>query len=207
MKLLARRFVQGLLILVPIGVTAWVLYFAVTTIDGLLQLDIPGLGLVLTLALVLVVGFIASSVIGRKAFDLLEGVLTRLPVVKLLYTSLRDLLHAFVGERRSVGRPVMIELGGVEGVKLLGFLTCERFDDPRLAGHVAVYLPQSYNFAGNLVIVERARVHPIDADGAQFFAFVMSGGVAEMSAAQTMLDQPVFGDRSSRAPDRSMKAP
>lgn len=195
MKTLARRFVQGLLVFVPVVVTGYVVWVVVTTLDGLVPLPVPGLGIAITLLTILLIGFLASSVIGQKLFDGLERVLGRLPVVKLLYSSLRDLMQAFVGDRRSFGKPVVVELGPA---KVLGFLTCERFDDPQLAGHVAVYLPQSYNFAGNLLVVERERIRPIDADGAQFMAFVMSGGVAEMGAAETMLEQPLFADKTSR---------
>ena len=77
------------------------------------------------------------------------------------------------------------------GMKVLGFMTCQGFDDPQLESHVAVYLPESYNFAGNLVVVPRERVHPLDADGAQFMAFIMSGGVTEMSASRTVVEQTV----------------
>lgn len=197
MKTLARRFVQGLLVFVPVVVTIYVVYFVITTLDGLVPLDIPGLGLAVTLVAILLVGFLASSVVGQKMLDALEGLLGRLPIVKLLYSSLRDLMNAFVGDRRSFGKPVVVRV--TDDVKVLGFLTCERFDDPQLAGHVAVYLPQSYNFAGNLLVVERERVRRIDADGAQFMAFVMSGGVAELNAAETMLEQPLFSERPSRA--------
>ena len=75
-----------------------------------------------------------------------------------------------------------------DDVRLFGFVTCDHFDDVRLRGQVAVYLPQAYNFAGNLVIVPEARVEPVDADSAEFMAFVVSGGVATMSAARTALD-------------------
>jgi uncharacterized membrane protein len=198
MKHLARWFVQGLLILVPLVVTAYVVWTVVTTLDGWVQVQIPGLGIVITLAIILLIGFLSSSVIGSKFFELLEGFLTRLPVVKLLYSSLRDLLHAFVGEKRSFGRPVVVDLTADGGVRVLGFLTCEHFDDPQLAGHVGIYLPQSYNFAGNLLVVPKERTHPVDADGAQFMAFIMSGGVAEMEGAKTMLDEPLFPERHSK---------
>ncbi len=76
------------------------------------------------------------------------------------------------------------------GLKVLGFLTSEHFDDPQLAGHVSVYLPESYNFAGNLIVVPREHVHPLDADGAEFMAFIISGGVTDMNAAKTIVDAP-----------------
>jgi len=82
----------------------------------------------------------------------------------------------------------MVEVIPNSGMKMLGFVTCSRFDDPKLRDHVAVYLPQSYNFAGNMMVVPKDRVERIDADGAQFMAFIVSGGVATMSAAQTVMD-------------------
>ena len=192
MNWLAKTFLKGLLVIVPIAVTGYVVWAVVSTVDGWLPLHVPGAGLAITVLFVLLVGVVASRTLGRKAFDLLERGLKRVPVVKLLYSSLRDLLDAFVGDKRSFDSPVVVDLMGNSGVKVLGFVTCRRFADPRLAGHVAVYMPQSYNFAGMLLIVPKERVQPIDADGASCMAFVVSGGVAEMNAARTILDQPLF---------------
>ncbi|MBW2215390.1 MAG: DUF502 domain-containing protein [Deltaproteobacteria bacterium] len=94
---------------------------------------------------------------------------------------------AFVGTKRKFDKPVAVEINK-HGLKVLGFLTSQGFDDPQLAGHVSVYLPESYNFAGNLIVVPRALVHPLDADGAEFMAFIMSGGVTDMNAAKTLID-------------------
>jgi uncharacterized membrane protein len=134
-------------------------------------------------------------VVGRRALKLLEKGISRLPVVKLLYASIKDLMGAFVGDKKSFDKPVMVNLMPEQGIRVLGFVTCTRFDDPKLIGHVAVYLPQSYNFAGNLLVVPRDRVEAIDADGAQFMAFIVSGGVAEMNAARTMLDSSLLEAR------------
>lgn len=188
MNTLAKRFGQGLLILAPIAITVYVVYSLVTTVDGWLDIGIPGLGLMIVVAGITLIGFLASNVAGRRVVSFIETGMTRLPVVKLLYTSLKDLFNAFVGDRRSFEHPVMVDIGREREVKVLGFMTCEHFDDPQLAGYVAVYLPQAYAFAGNLLVVPRERVSPIDADGAQFMAFVVSGGVAEMHAARTVFE-------------------
>ena len=189
---LAKSFGQGLLVLAPIAITAYVVYLVVTKLDGWFGLPIPGLGLLATVALITAIGYLTGNVLGRRAFDALERLLSKVPIVKLLYGSLRDLLNAFVGERKSFDKPVVVDLAGNGGPKVLGFVTCEMFDDPQLDGHVAVYLPQAYNFAGNLLVVPRERVHRLDADGAQFMAFIMSGGVAEMNAARTVFQDPMF---------------
>lgn len=188
MNTLAKSFFQGLLILVPFTATGWLLYVSIRWIDELMRVPVPGLGVVLVLVFVTALGFLASNVIGKSVVHWVEKAIGALPVVKLLYSSIKDLMGAFVGDKKSFDRPVMVDVDAAGTLRVLGFVTCTHFDDPQLAGWVSVYLPQSYNFAGNLLVVPQSRVHRIDADGAQFMAFIMSGGVAEMNAASTMLD-------------------
>ena len=188
MKTLAKYFFQGLLVLVPVAGTIALVVWVLTTLDELYPLPIPGLGIALTLLVILVVGALTSNVVGEKVVGWIEGAIKGVPVVSIVYGSLKDLLGAFVGDKRSFDRPVMVNVAPEQGIRVFGFVTCARFDDVRLAGHVAVYLPQSYNFAGNLLIVREELVEPVDADSAQFMAFIVSGGVAEMSAARTVHD-------------------
>jgi uncharacterized membrane protein len=194
-KTIAKHFLQGLLVFVPIVGSFTLVWWVVTLLDGAYSklgeffpplAGIPGIGLAITVVIVFLLGVMTSNVVGRKVVEGLEAAMKRLPVVNLLYSSLKDLLGAFVGDKRSFDRPVMVQL--MPNVRLFGFVTCSHFDDVRLAGHVAVYLPQSYNFAGNLVIVKQELVESVDADSAQFMAFIVSGGVAEMRAARTMFD-------------------
>lgn len=186
MKTLAKYFFQGLLVSVPavgsVALVAWVL----KKLDSLYPLPIPGLGIALTVLAITLIGALASNVVGRRVVGRVEQGIKRLPVVNIIYSSLKDLLGAFVGDKRSFDKPVMVTVG--PDVRVFGFVTCSRFDEARLRGHVAVYLPQSYNFAGNLLIVKKELVESVDADSAQFMAFIVSGGVAEMSGARTVLD-------------------
>jgi uncharacterized membrane protein len=197
LTILAAAFGRGLLVLVPTVGTIYTVWLVLHYIDSALGVPIPGLGLVITLVLILVTGFVTSNVIGQAVIGAFENALKRLPVVSLLYTSLKDLLGAFVGDKKSFDRPAMVSLDAEGKTKVFGFVTCERFDDVRLAHHVAVYLPQAYNFAGNVVIVPKERVEFVDAEPAQFMAFVVSGGVSEMSGARTMMDRAsMTGSRS-----------
>jgi len=200
MRFLVDSFLKGLLVVLPLAFTVWVLWFLVSFVDGLLGIDVPGLGTFLVLALVTGVGMVASNHLGRRVLARFEGAVIKVPVVKLLYASVKDLLQAFVGEQRRFDKPVMVRFDDA-ATRVLGFVTCTYFDDPKLSGHVAVYVPQSYNMAGNLLVVPRERVEPVDADGAQFLAFIMSGGVAEMNAARTVMDAriPLALRRSLRA--------
>ena len=187
MRTLTRSFAQGLLVLAPVAITIWVVVFTVTTLDKWLNTRIPGLGIVIAAAGITLIGYLAGNVVGDKLISTLESGMRRVPLVRILYNSLRDLFGAFVGSKRKFDKPVAVEVNK-HGLKVLGFLTNERFDDPHLAGHVSVYLPESYNFAGNLIVVPRERVHMLDADGAEFMAFIVSGGVTDMNAAKTVID-------------------
>ena len=187
MRTLTRSFAQGLLVLAPVAITIWVVVFTVTTLDKWLNTRIPGLGIVIAAAGITLIGYLAGNVVGDKLISTLESGMRRVPLVRILYNSLRDLFGAFVGSKRKFDKPVAVEVNK-HGLKVLGFLTNERFDDPHLAGHVSVYLPESYNFAGNLIVVPRERVHLLDADGAEFMAFIVSGGVTDMTAAKTVND-------------------
>lgn len=186
-----RSFFKGLLIVIPFVLTAMVVVAVVGFVDHIVPArfrPFPGFGVLLTLALVTLVGFGAGNAIGRRVLRILEHGFERTPVVKLVYSSVKDLLGAFVGDKKSFDSPVMVALTEDGNTRALGFVTARHFDDPKLAGHVAVYLPQSYNFAGNLIVVPESRVERIDADSAQFMAFIVSGGVADMKAARTVME-------------------
>jgi uncharacterized membrane protein len=187
MRMLTRSFAQGLLVLAPVAITAWVVWTTVATLDKWLDTPVPGLGIVIAAAGITLIGYLTGNVVGNKLLSWLEGGLQRVPLIRILYNALRDLFGAFVGSKRKFDKPVAVEINK-HGLKVLGFLTNEHFDDPQLAGHVSVYLPESYNFAGNLIVVPKDRVHPLDADGAEFMAFIVSGGVTDMKGARTVVD-------------------
>lgn len=197
-KILTGYFVRGLLIFVPTVGTVYTVWLVLAALDSTLNLSIPGAGLLLTLVLIFVTGFIASNVVGQAFVAFLESGIRHLPLVSLLYTSIKDLLGAFVGDKKSFDRPAMITLDGAGKVKVFGFVTCNAFEDVRLKGWVAVYLPQAYNFAGNVILVPKESVEAVDADPAQFMAFIVSGGVAAMGGARTVVDDGTFPPMRTR---------
>ncbi len=188
MRALTRNFVQGLLVVAPLGITIWIVWVVVRALDSWMGTKIPLLGLAIAIAGITFIGFLTGNVLGGRIGSFFERTLQRVPIVRLLYNSLRDLLGAFAGDRRGFQKPVVAEIS--PNVKVLGFMTCERFDDPQLSQHVSVYLPQSYNFAGHMLVLPRSQVRPLDADGAEFMAFILSGGVTAMSASKTVVDVP-----------------
>ena len=177
MKRLANYFLRGLVVIAPVAITVYVCVWIFESIDGLLGLPIPGLGFLLTLAVITLVGFLASNLLAISLVSVLERVMTRLPFIRLLYTSTKDLLDAFVGERRRFDTPVVVSVTADGGAKALGFVTMRTLEQLGISQHVAVYFPQSYNFAGNLLLVPADRVTPLTADSAAVMAFIVSGGV------------------------------
>lgn len=181
-----RNFLRGLLIVAPIAATIWLTYVTFSAIDGWLHLDqlldrrvIPGAGFLATFVTITLVGFLARIIGLRWLFRQLDVLFARVPLVKILYTAIRDLTQAFVGERKRFDQPVTIAPTADPNLLLLGFLTRDALDEFGLPGFASVYLPQSYNFAGQLVLVPRDRIRSLDAGATQAMKFIISGGVAE----------------------------
>ena len=177
MKRLINYFLKGLLIFVPAALTVFAIVYIFTTLDGLLGLDIPGLGLVITILLITLIGFLASNFVGKKFFTFIDWIFNKLPVIKMLYSAIKDLVEAFTGKKKSFDKPAIIELTP-QGPKALGFITKDSLEFLSLSDHVAVYFPQSYNFAGQLLLFPSARVTPIDLDSSEAMKFIVSGGVS-----------------------------
>jgi Uncharacterized conserved protein len=174
-------------LLAPLAITIYVCVVVFRTIDGWLGLPIPGAGFAATVALVTLAGFLASSLFHRGVlglFGLIERWLDRLPFVRLLYSSTKDLLNAFVGEKRRFDTPVLVAMSEDGAVRAFGFITQTSLATLGLGTDVAVYFPQSYNFAGQLCVVPAARVTRLDAVSSDVLAFIVSGGVTDVPAAK-----------------------
>jgi uncharacterized membrane protein len=178
MKTLAKNFLNGCLVLVPTVATLYAAYFVFIRIDHLIELPIPGAGFVLTIALITAIGALASNVAGRRLMAFWDRLIARLPLLRLVYTALRDLMAALVGEQRTFDRPVVATLSEDGAVKAIGFITRSDLSAWGLSDHVAVYFPQSINFAGQLLLLPRSRVTPLAAEPGAVLPFIVSGGIA-----------------------------
>jgi uncharacterized membrane protein len=179
---LLNYFLRGLVVVVPLALTIYVCAVIFTTIDSWLGLPIRGVGFLITIALITVVGALASSFVTRSLITALDNLLERLPFVRLLYSSAKDMLNAFVGEKRRFDKPVLVAVSGDRAVKVLAFLTSDSLASLGLADQVTVYMPQSYGLAGHIIVVPADRVERINADAAEVMAFIISGGVTEVEA-------------------------
>lgn len=181
MSRLLNYFFRGLIVLAPAVLTVYVFWLVISAVDRWMGLPIPGAGVAVTIALITLFGFLTSSVLARWFVRLMDTVFNRLPLVRLVYASTRDLLAAFVGERRRFDRPVVVTTSADGIEKAFGFVTqhtMQRFGHD-LDDHVTVYLPFSYTFTGVIRIYPAANVRPLATDSAELMAFVVSGGVTE----------------------------
>ena len=178
MNWLLKNFLRGLVIVVPIALTVYLLFQAFVTLDRILKLRYPGLGVAVLLLATIAVGALAGNFIGRRFFGLAETLFTKAPIVRIIYAAIKDLLEAFVGNKRRFDRPVTVMVG--EHVKMFGFVTQEDLGSLGSPGEIAVYVPFSYTWDGCLMIVARDRVQPLSADSASVLAFAVSGGVSKV---------------------------
>lgn len=180
MSKLLNHFLKGVAIVVPLAVTIYVCYVIFAKIDGWLRLPVPGAGFLITIAVITLVGFLASNIIAHGMLSFVERTFNRLPLVRLLYSSTRDLLDAFVGEKKRFDKPALVTLEPGGTIRLFGFVTQESLARVGLPGHVVVYIPQSYGFSGNLIVVPAGQVTRVDADAAEMMAYIISGAITEL---------------------------
>jgi uncharacterized membrane protein len=177
MKKIAKWFGQGLVIMAPIFITLWAAYEAFQLIDGLIPAKVPGVGFIMTLALITFFGFLASTFMGG-VFRYLERLFARLPLLKILYNALRDLMEAFAGDQRKFDQPVLVRLAPGSEAHLVGFITQRDLSHLGIGDMISVYCPHSYNFSGQLIVVPAQMVSPLTADSSTVMSFTVSGGVA-----------------------------
>ena len=193
MKKLINYFLQGLLFVVPITVTIFVVIKAVVWLDNLLPVkvpipvpgaesyDLPGLGILLIASIITVAGYIGTRFVRNPVFSIFEGLIERTPLLKLIYSSVKDLIEAFVGDKKRFTQPVLVTMNNNPPIQRIGFVTENDLTELGLGKNkMAVYLPFSYGFNGQLVIVESDNVQKLDASGTEMMKFVISGGVTDI---------------------------
>lgn len=188
--ILFTYFLKGIIIVVPVGAAVFLMYWGVYKLDSALNLSgffitdtkgrpvyIPGLGILTVIVLILIVGVLVTNVITDPIKRWMNRWINKLPVFKFLYSSIKDLTEAFVGDEKKFNEPVLVEMNEF-GLKKVGFLVQKDLGKIGLPGDVAVYFPWSYSFAGQVAIISAEKVKPIDRSAADMMKFVISGGVS-----------------------------
>jgi uncharacterized membrane protein len=186
-RTILQFFLQGLLILAPVTITGFLLYWLFEKIDGILYplLNIKGLGFVIIIAFVILVGWVSSNFLMSSLIRFFDYWLERTPGVKFIYTSVKDFFGAFAGDKKKFDKAVLVNVFA-EDVWVIGFLTDEELEKFELGNEfVSVYTPQSYNFAGQLYLVPRAKVKKISKlSSGDAMKYSVTGGVVELGEEQ-----------------------
>ncbi len=189
MKKLFTYFMQGLVLVAPIAITLYIVFLIFDMIDGILrnQLEswfgftIPGLGLLIIFILLTVLGYVGQSIVKSPFKLLIDRLLKKAPLLKVIYTSLEDLFSAFVGKEKKFNQPVLVKINKENNLWKIGFLTQKSLEEIGMDGMVAVYFPHSYNFSGELYMIETSAVQPLDMPPSEAMKFVVSGGVTRVN--------------------------
>ncbi len=201
-QLFVRYFLRGLVVLVPVTVTIAVVCWLFSKVDNVFRpyVESPGLGALLVFTLVFVVGWISFFPTSRRVFGHVGDWLEQTPGIGFIYTSTRDFLEAFAGKKRRFTHAVLVSIHA-EDVWLVGFLTDEDLSGFKLgAKYVAVYTPQAYNVAGQLFLVKRERVRPIEhLSSADVMKYAVTGGAVEL--ATTLQPKPKAEPESKAKPE------
>jgi uncharacterized membrane protein len=184
-NILLRYFIRGVLLIVPFALTVYIISIAINWMDRIIRINIPGLGLIITLVAITLFGYLGSSLLVRSMFDAIEKFFIKVPLISLIYTSLKELIAAFVGNKKKFDKPVLIKFNLDCTIQKIGFITQSDLESLNLPGSVAVYVPQSYSFSGELYIVPKEIVKPLlNMTGTEVMKFVISGGVTGLQTRQ-----------------------
>ena len=189
MRILVKYFLQGILILLPIALTIYIVVAVFRLTDSILGryfialgINIPGLGLLTTLVIITLVGLLGSWFVSRRLLEYVDYLFGNVPLVRLVYNIIKDTIHSLVGNRSSFARVVMFSLPGDEEVKLLGFVTAEEDDLFGLKDYVAVYILQSMQWAGFTLLVPKKNVQFLDVSADRALQFIISAGITGKNA-------------------------
>ncbi len=188
-KKLLKYLAQGILVTVPLAITLYILYRVFGGVYHILQvfhlhlhpLVDPLLIVIIISISLLAVGWLASSMVFRPLFVFLSQTIEHLPVIKHIYSPIKDFMEAFVGNKKRFTKPVLVQTNPLANIEELGFITRENLHELGLKEKVAVYIPHSYAFSGRLIIVPRSQVKIMDMKGSEAMKFIVTGGVADVN--------------------------
>ncbi|WP_447640477.1 MULTISPECIES: DUF502 domain-containing protein [Chitinophagaceae] len=196
---LVQYLFQGILVVAPLSVTIYVIWWLFTLVDNLLpnivssfvpsfSLDptrefkrIPGVGFIVTIVLLILIGRLSSIFIIGRLMRFFDHILEHTPGVKIIYSSVKDFVQAFAGNKRKFNKPVLVNVDAPD-VWRVGFITQEDADSFNLGEHAVVYVPQSYAISGITYLVPKSRIRLLEKDvkAADAMKFVVSGGVTDV---------------------------
>ena len=189
---LFQYFLQGILVLAPVAITVYSVYWIVSSIDSLIPIFTQksadgkiyirnyGLGFLIIIVAICLIGYLSSFFIKNRLFNLFDSLMTKTPGIRFIYSTVKEFFEAFAGEKKKFNKPVLANIDDND-VWRVGFITHEDASDFGFGDYVAVYIPMSYSIAGNVYLLPRNRVRPItDVNASDAMKFALSGGVTNV---------------------------
>ncbi len=175
---IVRYFFNGTLFIVPLVATVYFIIVSFQWLDSRLNLPYPGVGFAIILSVITLFGYFTSNFAFKAFSNWFDRVVNRIPLVKIIYSSVKDLLAAFVGEKRKFNKPVLVTINKENNIHRVGFITQSDLSELGLPEMVVVYFPQSYAFAGDHFVVLKENIKPLNVSGPVAMKFIISGGVS-----------------------------
>ena len=173
-----RYFFNGTLFIVPLVATVYFFVQAFQWLDSRLNLPYPGVGFVIIIVAITLFGYFSTNFAFETFSNWFDHWINRIPLVKLIYSSVKDLLAAFVGDKRKFDKPVLVTINKENSLHRIGFVTQSDLSEIGFNEMVVVYFPQSYAFAGDHFLVPRDQVKPLNISGSVAMKFIVSGGIS-----------------------------
>jgi uncharacterized membrane protein len=182
MKVIAGRilryFFSGTLFIVPLVATAYFIFVSFQWLDNRLSLPYPGLGFAIIIVVITLIGYLSTNYVFKTIGQWFDRGMNRIPLVKLIYSTVKDLLSAFVGDKKKFNKPVLVRINKDNNLYQIGFITQPDLTDLGLNDMVVVYFPHSYAFSGYHYFVSKENVKPLNVPGTAAMKFIVSGGVS-----------------------------
>jgi uncharacterized membrane protein len=178
LRRILRYFFSGTVFIVPLVATAYFIFVSFSWLDNLLMLPYPGLGFAIIFIAITLFGYLTTNFAFKAVTDWFDHVMNKIPLVKLIYSAVKDLLGAFVGDKKKFTKPVLVRINAQNGLHQIGFVTQSDLSDLGLKDMVVVYFPHSYAFSGFHYFIPKENITPLDIPGDVAMKFIVSGGVS-----------------------------
>jgi uncharacterized membrane protein len=186
-KSILNYFMRGLLFIAPVGLTILLLYSAFDFVDNLVSLGlpensqgrlVPGVGFLIIIGGTALIGFIFTRLLPNTIQNWIENSIQNLPLVRIFYSAFKDLISAFVGDKKKFKQPVLVTLNKENHIHKIGFLTQESLSQIGETDMVSVYCPHSYAFSGDMFILPKESIKLLNLSSAEAMKIIISGGVS-----------------------------
>jgi uncharacterized membrane protein len=179
---LFRAFLQGLILLSPIAITTYLLYVVFDKVDSLVPYVPRGLGFVIIIVFVTLVGYLGTRFfVGKWLFEAFGYLMEHTPGVKYIYSSVKDMIGSFVGDKKRFNRPVWVCTNLNPEIWRIGFMTQRDMAHLGMQNKAAVYLPHAYAISGYVIVVESKNIKPVTRmNAAEAMKFAVSGGITSV---------------------------